>query len=235
MKVQEILTKILDNDGKINIPNWVKKVKIDVGTSLSAPNSELWLQREDNLLVFGFEPNKYNIETIYHGQNFWPHHIKKERIDNTFFVVNCALSDKKSESEKFYCTGNNNSGTSSLFEPKTFEIIDIIDVPVITLNDFFDFFPWEKIPYIDQIKIDAQSSDFNIIKGMDKYMNDKVVYIDVETSTNGHYYSEESPNEIKIYLETNGFECLSWGINATFVNTRFKNKLNEINYYILNL
>jgi FkbM family methyltransferase len=233
--MNKIFEKILDENGKITIPSWVKKVKLDIGTSLSAPNSELWLQRESELMVFGFEPNIYNIKTLYEGQNFWPHHINRERIDKTFFLLNCALSNENVESSKFYCTGNNNSGTSSLFKPKTLEVVDIIDVPVTTLNDFFDLFPWEKIPYIDQIKIDAQSSDFNIIKGMNKYMNDKVVYIDVETSTNGHYYSEESPNDIKIYLENNGFECLTWGINATFVNTKFKNKLNEINYYILNL
>jgi FkbM family methyltransferase len=224
MKKNEILKNILGNDGKIKIPEWVKKVKLDIGTSLSAPNSELWLQRETELLVFGFEPNIYNIKTIYDGQDFWPHHIEKERIDNTFFVINCALSDKNSDSEKFYCTGNNNSGTSSLFEPKSFEIVDIIDVPVITLNDFFDCFPWEKIPFIDQIKIDAQSSDFNIIKGMDKYMKDRVVYVDVETSTNGQYYSEENPSELKNYMENNGFQCLSWGLNATFVNNKFKDK-----------
>lgn len=235
MKTEKILEKILDNNRKIKIPDWVKKVKLDVGTSLSAPNSELWLQRENELLVFGFEPNIYNIETLYEGQTFWPNHIKKERINSTFFLINCALSDKSSESEKFYCTGNNNSGTSSLFEPKSFEIVDIIDVPVITLNDFFDVFPWERIPFIDQIKIDAQSSDFNIIKGMDKYMNDRVVYIDVETSTNGQYHFKDSPIELKMYLENNGFECLSWGINATFVNTRFKHIINEINHYVLDL
>ena len=85
------------------------------------------------------------------------------------------------------------------------------------------------------IKIDVQSSDFNIIKGMDKYMNDRVVYIDVETSTNGQYHFKDSPIELKMYLENNGFECLSWGINATFVNTRFKHIINEINHYVLDL
>lgn len=233
MFVKKILENILGKDEKIFIPSWAKKVKIDVGTSLSAPNSEVWLSRENNLVVFGFEPNIYNIEILHKGQNFWPYHIKKERIGYSFFCINCALSNTISEKEKFYCTGNNNSGTSSLYEPKTFEVLDIIEIPVLTLKSFFDLFPWDKIPYIDQLKIDAQSSDFNIIKGCGEYLSQKIVYIDVETSTNGQYFSNENSYLIKKYLEDNGFECLSWGINATFVNIKYKNVLNTINYFIL--
>ena len=126
--------------------------------------------------------------------------------------------------------------TQTVYETdKTFEVLDIIDVPVITLNDFFDFFPWDKVEYIDQVKIDAQSSDFNIIKGMDRYMQDKVVFIDVETHTNGQYYSEEYPIDLKNYMIERNFECINWGINSTFLNTKLKNKLNKINYHILDM
>lgn len=233
MDITKVLKNILDENNKIKIPNWVKKIKLDIGTSLSAPNSEVWLQRENDLMVFGFEPNVHNIKILYEGQNYWPHHIKKERIDNSFFLVNCALSNEINESQKFYCTGDNNSGTSSLFKPKTFEVLDTIDIPVITLNDFFDLFPWDKINVIDQIKIDAQSSDFNIIKGMDRYMCEKVIYIDVETNTNGQYYSEESPMELKKYMIEKNFECVNWGINATFLNKKFKDISDKVNYYTL--
>jgi hypothetical protein len=95
------------------------------------------------------------------------------------------------------------------------------------------FFPWEKIPYIDQIKIDAQSSDFNIIKGMGRYLTEKIVYIDIETHTNNQYHSNESPTEIKQFLEYNNFECISWGINATFLNKNLRNMINNINYFVL--
>lgn len=231
--IKKTLKEVLGKDEKIFIPEWVKKVKIDVGTSLSAPNSEMWLSREDNLIVFGFEPNIYNVKTLYDGQDFWPHHIKKDRIGYSFFCINCALSNIISEKEKFYCTGNNNSGTSSLYKPKKFEVLDIIEIPVLTLESFFDLFPWEKISHIDHLKIDAQSSDHNIIKGCGKYLNERVVYVDIETSTNGQYFSEENSIIIKQYLEHNDFECLSWGINATFVNKKYKNILNTINYFIL--
>jgi len=47
-----LIKDILDENGKIFIPKFATRVKIDVGTSLSAPNSEMWLRREDNLCVF---------------------------------------------------------------------------------------------------------------------------------------------------------------------------------------
>lgn len=228
-----LIKDILDTNGKINIPEFATKVKLDIGTSLSAPNSEVWLQRENNLCVFGFEPNIHNVKILYEGQNYWPYHIKFERIGTSFFCLNYALSNIISEKEKFYCTDGGNSGTSSLFQPRTFEVVDVIDVPVITLEHFFDFFPWEKIPYIDQVKIDAQSSDFNIIKGMGKYLTERIVYLDVETHTNNQYHSNETPMQIKQFLEEQNFECLSWGINATFLNKSYKDITDKINYFIL--
>ena len=89
-----LIQDILDKNGKIHIPEFATKVKLDIGTSLSAPNSEMWLQRENNLCVFGFEPNIHNVKILYEGQNYWPYHIKNERIGNSFFCLNYALSNK---------------------------------------------------------------------------------------------------------------------------------------------
>jgi hypothetical protein len=43
--VKNVLSPILKN-GEIYIDPKFKKVKIDIGLSISAPNSELWLQNE---------------------------------------------------------------------------------------------------------------------------------------------------------------------------------------------
>jgi hypothetical protein len=163
--MKHVLNEFLDENEKIKIPSWTKRVKIDVGTSLNAPNSEVWLNEDDELCVFGFEPNKYNVQTIKEGQTYWPNHIKKERIGNSFFLVETALSDKLIPEIDFYCTDGLNTGTSSIYKPTYFDVKEITKVPLITLEYFFNFFPWEKIEYIDQLKIDAQASDFNIIKG----------------------------------------------------------------------
>lgn len=220
-------------DGKIQIPDWAKRVKIDVGTSLNAPNSEIWLNNEDDCCVFAFEPNKYNVRALETGENIGRHvralKLNPERFNKSFFCFNCALSDYLSESEQFYCA-EDDSGTSSLFKPKEFEVLEITNIPVITLSSFFDCFPWERIQYIEQIKIDAQSSDFNVIRGIGDYLKEKIVYLDVETGTNGQYYNEENPEDIRRYMDSQGFECLSWGLDATFVNQNYKNILGKINY-----
>jgi FkbM family methyltransferase len=230
--MKDIFEHLLDSKGKIKIPDWAKRVKIDVGTSVNAPNSENWLQKNNDLCVFAFEPNPYNIKTISEGQSVWPIHLKKERINHSFFCIETALSDKMNGFMNFYCT-EEDGGTSSLFKPTYFKLKDTINVPVINLEYFFNFFNWELIPYIDQIKIDAQSSDFNIIKGMGEYLSERIVYLDVETHTNNQYQNHENPMDIKNYMENHGFECLSWGPNATFLNKKFKNIIHNINYNIL--
>jgi len=224
---------LIDSNNKIKIPDWCKRIKIDVGTSVNAHNSETWLSRDNDVCVFGFEPNKYNVQALYEGHKVWPLHLKIQRIGFSFFCIECALSDKIIESCDFYCTDGHNTGTSSLFKPTYFSLKEISKVPVITLEYFFDFFPWDKIEYIEQIKIDAQSSDFNIIKGMGRYLSEKIVYLDVETYTANQYENYENPSDIKTYMENNGFECLKWGGNATFVNKKFKNILHKINYCII--
>lgn len=231
--VEKVLSPILEND-KIKIPNWVKRVKIDVGTSINAPNSEEWINKDSDLCVFAFEPNIFNIEHLSSGVKIWPIHLEPKKINNSFFCTHCALSDFISENEKFYCT-DNDAGTSSLFTPvdSRIQVKKITDVSVITLESFFNYFPWETIPYIEQIKIDAQSSDFKIIKGIGNYLSEKIVYLDVETTTNGQYLNNETPMELKKYLESNGFICLEWGINATFFNRKFENIKNTINYSII--
>jgi hypothetical protein len=229
----ELFSHILENE-KIKIPTWAKRVKLDIGTSLNAPNSQQWLSEDDELCVFGFEPNIYNLQILNTGIHSWPIKLDLEKINKSFFYVNCALSDITEENVDFYCTDNENPGTSSLYKPKAHNIDSITKVSVIKLSDFFDLFPWENIPYIDQVKIDAQSSDFNIVRGMENYLSERVVYLDVETNTNGQYENHETPDMLKTYIESQGFECLEWGVNARFRNRKFSEIYHKINYIFLN-
>jgi FkbM family methyltransferase len=195
----------------------------------------MWLQKDNDLCVFAFEPNPYNVKNIKNSIHPGYYQINTNRINNSFFIMECALSDELRESVDFYCT-EEDGGTSSLYKPTSFELKDITKVPVITLEYFFGYFPWDKINYIDQIKIDAQSSDFNIIKGMGDFLSERVCYLDVETSTNGQYHNYENPKDMKKYIESKGFECLSWvddrfdGGDGKFVNQKFKN-FNNISYH----
>ncbi len=54
--IQELVNRSipLRPDGKIEIPAHIKRVKLDIGLSYSAPMSQEWLTREDDLLVVWF-------------------------------------------------------------------------------------------------------------------------------------------------------------------------------------
>lgn len=231
--VSQILGSLIEGD-KIKVPKWAKKIKIDVGTSSNAPFSEFWINSDPDVCVFAFEPNIYNIHDLVHGFSGNPNKLNTDKIDKSFFIINCALSNFVSESVDFYCA-DIDGGTSSLFQPKTSEIPikQVTKVPVIKLENFFSIFPWESFEFIEQVKIDAQSSDFAIIKGMGNYLKDKIAYIDVETSTEGQYDNIENADELKSYLIEQGFECVKWGLDATFFNKKFEAHKKSINYCTL--
>ena len=93
--MNEIVNSVLKDllvDGKIFIPENLTRVKLDVGTSINAPNSEYWLSSDNDVCVFGFEPNPFNVEFVKRGGNIWPIHLNTDRINKTFFMVECALS-----------------------------------------------------------------------------------------------------------------------------------------------
>lgn len=234
-ELKQITTSILNpllEGNFIFVPDWAKKIKIDVGLSINAPNSEVWINEDPEVCVFGFEPNIFNIEHIHLGVKVWSVHLDPKKINKSFFYLNCALSNYISEKESFYCT-EGDSGTSSLFKPNYFGVKKVSQIPVLTLESFLDFFPWHRFEYIEHLKVDAQSSDYNVLLGAGHYLSQRVVYVDVETSTNGQYSNVERPNEIKLYLESQGFECLRWGINATFFNNKFSSLKNQIKHIVL--
>ncbi len=126
----------------------------------------------------------------------------------------------------FHCM-NKDSGTSSLYYPidkKLGEIYKTVKVPVFKLKDFFDIFDWDKFPIIEYIKIDAQGSDFDILKGAGNYLKDNAVFITAEPECNvyencGH----NSEDNIKEFLESQIFEYIKHKNtkDPTFINKKF--------------
>ncbi len=242
--VKDALKSILKND-KIFIDSKFKKIKIDIGLSISAPNSEFWLQNESDLMVIGFEPSSicFDSFTVYNKETRtnYPQYvcIDPERINKTFFPIKCALSSGEPRYQKFYNTANNKEdknllGCSSLYEPSYFPVLEIEEVPVISLVDVFNLFPWDKIPYIDQMKLDTQGSDFDILVGADHYLN-KIVYLTLENSTHGQYKKEDDYHKFDLYLSKFNFTKISEeGINSTYLNNSHLDKINSINFFIEN-
>lgn len=230
--VKKVLENFLDQNEKIKLPDWCKKVSIDVGTSINAPNSEYWINSDNELCVFAFEPNPFNVKHLRTGEKVWPIHLDPKKIDNSFFLIECALSKGSPRYSDFYCT-EGDSGTSSMFKPSYFGVKKLVKVPTISLKHFFDLFPWGKIQFIEHLKVDAQSADFDIIVGCGEYLKNRVLYLSVETNTGNQYLNSENPQQMKEYIEGLGFHCEHWGQNGRFLNKNFENLWSNIEYKFL--
>jgi FkbM family methyltransferase len=232
-------------NGKFAIPETIKRVKIDVGLSYGAPFSCKWLDKEEDLIVFGFEPHPHTYQFLRSQENPKYHPVYNHiyapipHIDKRLFIFPVALLDKSGEFLDFY-EMNGDVGTSSLFKPKKeyfenkdpkFTVGNVTKVPVFTLKDFFDVFPFDKIPYIEYLKIDAQGSDLRIVKGAGKYIQERVVFVTLEAD--GHQYEEASDcnvENIDEYMKSIGFQAITHPntTDPTFVNLNFLEQANSI-------
>ena len=215
------------------IPLNKKRIKIDIGLSYNAPHTQIWFEydnKNDDLYIFGFEPNPYNVKSIL-NKNIVKRHqfaLENKYIDiNYFCLIDVALSNVKEMKEvDFYCT-NNDSGTSSLYCPNSNlkdEIKEIVKVPVYSLKHFFDIFDWNRFPYIEYIKIDAQGSDLDILIGAEDYLKNKVIYITAEPECLEYDNSQHNTfDNIKKYLESQDFIFIQHPntYDPTFINKKF--------------
>lgn len=223
-----------------NIKNGLSHVKLDIGLSYSAPQSQTWLEKESNLLVFGFEPNPESVETIKKG-NIVKHNkshgdpLDKSHMDQGRFILfPFALADVEDvKSMDFYMTGND-CGTSSLYKPLDLHskpIKNIVKVPVLSLKMFFDKFPWDRFEYIDYIKVDAQGADLDILRGAGKYLSERVVYVTAEGDGNQYAGADKcSATNIIKYMESQGFEFINHPNtnDPTFLNKKYKHLKDDI-------
>lgn len=207
------------------IPENIKSIKMDIGLSYSLPHSCIWLDNNptNDLFVIGFEPNP----SAYNHSIFKTNSLKyKDRF--TFLPI--ALNNINEETTMKFYDMENDCGTSSLYYPtasKLGKIKNIIEVPVFSLKHFFDKFDWNRFPYIEYIKIDAQGCDYNILLSAGDYLKEKVVFITAEPEYFA-YENCENNNEYEItkYLVSQGF------VRVTHPNVRDPTFLN-MKYYDL--
>lgn len=223
-------------DGKIEIPTHIKHIKLDIGLSYSAPMSQYWLTHENDLLVFGFEPNPASGHSIMQGatkrHESHGEPLETRFIGKNFFLIPCALGLSTNAMIPFYVT--NDCGCSSVYFPKDFGIEQIIDVPIFSLADFFDLFPFDLHPVIDYIKIDAQGSDLDIVKSAGKYLEERVVYITLEAEDCQYENTVNSCQAINNYMQSIGFIKYSSPstVDPTYFNPRFAKYIKENNVLI---
>lgn len=213
-------------DGKFLIPDYIKHIKLDIGLSYSAPQSQYWLTQEKDLLVFGFEPNPEAVDSIIHGaikrHEAHGEPLETQFIGKRFFLLPCALGLSEKETIPFFVT-KQDCGCSSMFQPAYFELERVIEVPIFPLKDFFDLFPFDSHPVIDYIKIDAQGADLDIAKSAGKYLQDHVVYITLEAEDAQYHGTNNSEAAISDYMASIGFvrHYSPYTLDPTYFNPRF--------------
>ncbi len=215
-----------------NIPDHIRRIKLDIGLSYCAPHSYRWLSRETDLFVFGFEPNPECIEAL-NGRNrpqcfdVSQKLISGEMLDR-FCLCPIALGNVFSVSEMDFYMMADDCGTSSLLrpvDPKLGEVKQVTKVPVLSLSMFFDIFPWDRFPYIEYIKVDAQGADLDIIKGAGKYLSERIVFVTLEPES-AQYENCQNNTESNMteYMTSQGFERIHHPNtnDPTFVNSKYK-------------
>jgi len=222
------------------IPHNCSHVKIDIGLSYNAPQSSIWLEKEQDVMVFGFEPNPQAYANLIKGniQKRDPAHgeplNKKHLDDGRMHIFNVALSNVETVSEMDFYINSNDCGTSSLFPHDQHylgPIEKIVKVPVYSLKMFFDNFPWDRFSYIDYIKIDAQGSDLNILKSAGDYLSKKIIYITAEPDGYPYIGANECNNEnINRYMDSLNFQKINHPntTDPTFINKNFLDFQNKI-------
>jgi FkbM family methyltransferase len=209
----------INDEGKIQIDPKIQHIKLDIGLSWCAPMSQVWLsQQEDDLLVFGFEPNPEAVSMILEGKviradwalDFIPHEhplrdksILLDLLGSRFFLLPCALGQSENSTIPFYVTSND-CGCSSIYPPIHLPLAKIIEVPIFPLATFLSLFPFDTHPRIDYIKIDAQGADLDIIKSAADYM-EHVVCVTIEAEDSHYEGTHNSFGEIDEYMRSINF------------------------------
>lgn len=218
------------------IPDHITSLKIDIGLSYNVPQSQIWLENDPNVFVFGFEPNSDSVSIIQAGNivkkdacHGTP--IKDEYLHTRFLLFPIALANVSEPTEMDFYQMANDGGTSSLYRPTDSSIGPVkatTQVPVYALKHFFDALTeqnvWQRFPYIDYIKIDAQGADYQILLSAGDYLKEHVVYVTAEPEYMSYADCGENNTEnITRYLESQGFERIRHPNTSdpTFLNKKF--------------
>lgn len=186
-----------------------KKIRFDIGTSISAPVTRYWFERMNDIFVIGIEPNPdcYDKPNLWEGRT-WS--ILKEfqdhlQSDNYYHILGAADNVDKITEKEFYVF-KENVGCSSLLKPKLNSFSKNKLDKLIKVETFPMYFLLDKISYdlIEMVKIDTQGNDLNIIKSFKHHINN-VCYLDVEDDCTSSYEGAATRNEILNYVKDFGF------------------------------
>lgn len=194
-------------DGKFVIPHGTRRLRLDVGLSENAPQSEVWLSEYNDLFVIGFEPNPVSCQKIVKGESKWPVKLSaknKERL----LLVNCGLGRAGDSSANFYITSPD-PGQSSFLPPIDINVEEVVSVPIETLDQLVNQIEWGPMTRIEYLKLDCQGYDLEVLKGASQVLREKVQVCTAEASA-GQYSGESNTlTELVEFMGSLGFEYIN--------------------------
>ncbi len=189
--------------GTLVLPNWVQRIKIDVGLAFNAPNSEIWLRDTNDLMVFGFEPVLENFEMLSAKEvshDFL--RIDPMRVGVSFFPLRFAVGSQPGLAE-MYIT-EDDLGCSSILEPKLMEVSRRETIEVVRLDELLKLLPWDRIRLVEHIKTDCQGTDLDVVKSAGEFLR-RTLAVTIEPDDYTYEKSENSYVEITRYFKSFNF------------------------------
>ena len=234
---------------KIKFPKYIKKIRIDVGTGSTAPNTSLWLNNNAHTAVLCFEADPRSFKILTQGGNtnqyanklrfvkkkyiLFKNRIVKKIDIKASKIFNVAISLSNKKHMNFYLTDKKNFGTSSLLKPiensLKQKIVKQIQIPVRKLSFFLKKLDYRQFKYIEFLKIDTQGNDLSVMKSCGKYLN-KVCFIQAEywayDAYKGENTRETSFHLMNKFMISKGFSLYYFTTtDAFFVNNSLKKNI----------
>ena len=188
----------------LDIPKNMESLKIDVGLSENAPQSQQWIASDLSTFVFGFEPITLSRKSIESGNSRWPTKLDPEYLGPRMAIVPCALFSRHIPEGVDFNVTEGDPGCSSLLSPVNFGVAYKERVEVWTLEDFIILVDPRRFPIIDHLKIDVQGADFEVIKGIGNTFG-RFLAITVEIDTSGYLDTTNDYVQIYKYMHRRGF------------------------------
>lgn len=190
--------------GKVQFPPSTKRLKVDVGLSVNAPQSAIWLGANPDICVIGVEPVNQNIAMLKGGQSDWPTRLDPRLIGQRLFLLPVALANVERVEKGSIFVTDTDPGRSSLLEPSSFGVVANQSVEVWPLSLLLSVLPWHSIPLVDHLKIDAQGLDLEIVKSAGEWIH-RVLAVTAEPEEGQYKNSRNSSSELTAYMKSLGF------------------------------
>jgi len=156
------------------------------------------------LAVIGIEPIAYNIDILKSGTADWPTRLDPALIGSRLFLLPVALANvDRVEQGSMYVTSVD-TGCSSLLEPRALDVVAEQEVEVWPLALLLSLLPWESIPFVEHLKIDAQGLDLQILESAGDWIH-RVLAVTAEPETTQYKNARNSAAELDAFMKSRGF------------------------------